>query len=158
MSSGFTHLHCHSEYSILESPNRIKDLIKKAVEFNMTSLALTDNATMYGAITFYQQAKEAGIKPILGADLYMASDASVKQRWESRLVVLCENFTGYQNLVKIISKAHIDGFYYKPRCDMKTLSQHTEGLIVISPGGRGIIANHIFFCYSDQNFSGAIVF
>ncbi len=139
----FVHLHCHSEYSILECPNRIKSLVQKAVEFNMPALALTDNATMYGAIQFYQHAKQAGINPILGADLYITSDMSEKQRWQQRLVVLAKSYKGYQNLIKLISKAHLDGFYYKPRLDLATCAQHAEDLIAISPGNRGPIAFYL---------------
>ena len=139
----FVHLHCHSEYSILECPNRIKALVEKAKFYNMPALALTDNATMYGAIDFYQKAKAAGINPILGADLYLTRDINVRERFQHRIVVLAKSFKGYQQLIKLISIAHIDGLYYKPRIDLNTLQTHSDDLIVISPGGRGPIASYI---------------
>ncbi|RAP28520.1 DNA polymerase III subunit alpha, partial [Candidatus Marinamargulisbacteria bacterium SCGC AG-414-C22] len=143
MSQSFVHLHCHSEYSILECPIRMQQLINQAKEYGMPALALTDNATMYGAIEFYQKAKHAGINPIIGADVYLASDITVKERWSQRLVLLCQNFEGYQNLIKLISKAHLDGFYYKPRLDFKTIEEHADGLIAISPSRRGPVSSHI---------------
>ena len=141
--SQFVHLHCHSEFSVLESSNRIKDLIAKAVEYEMPALALTDNATMYGAIDFYQKAKNANINPILGADVYLCSDITQKQRWQHRLVLLAKSFKGYQQLIKLVSKAHLEGMYYKPRLDMATLAQFSDDVIAISPGGRGPIASHL---------------
>tara|TARA_B100000427_G_scaffold148524_1_gene123536 strand:- start:7625 stop:11023 length:3399 start_codon:yes stop_codon:yes gene_type:complete len=139
----FVHLHCHSEFSILESSNRIKDLIAKAVEYNMSALALTDNATMYGAIDFYQKAKQAAINPILGVDIYLAKDITQKERWQHRMVLLAKSYKGYQNIIKLVSKAHLEGMYYKPRLDLATLSLFSDDLIVISPGGRGPVASYI---------------
>ena len=97
----FVHLHCHSEFSILECPNRIKALVQRAKACGMPALALTDNATMYGALEFYQQARKEGINPLIGADLYVCSDMSIKERWSSRLVALATSFKGYQNLMKM---------------------------------------------------------
>ena len=141
--SNFVHLHCHSEYSILECPNRVKTLISKAKEHNMKALAITDNATMYGALEFYQKAKQEGINPIIGADVYICDDINVKQRWSHRLVLLSKSLTGYQNLIKLISIAHTQGMYYKPRLDLATIASHSEDLIAISPGGRGPIAHFL---------------
>lgn len=143
MSNSFVHLHCHSEFSILECPIRIDNLIKKAKEFDMPALALTDNATMYGAIDFYQKAKQANINPILGADVYLTPDIAVKQRWSERLILLCQNFEGYQSLIKLISIAHLDGFYYKPRLDLKTIATHSNGLIAVVPTRRGPLSTHL---------------
>ncbi len=141
--SNFVHLHCHSEYSILECPNRVNTLISKAKDYNMKALAITDNATMYGALEFYQKAKRAGIKPIIGCDLYICEDMSIKQRWSSRLVLLSKSWKGYQNLIKLVSKAHTEGMYYKPRLDLSTITAHSEDLIAISPGSRGPIATYL---------------
>jgi len=139
----FVHLHCHSEFSILESSNRIKDLIAKALEYDMPALALTDNATMYGSIEFYQKAKQANLNPIMGADVYVSSDMTQKERWQHRLVLLAKSYQGYQHLIKLISKAHVEGMYYKPRLDLATIAEFSDDLIVISPGGRGPIASYI---------------
>ena len=139
----FVHLHCHSEFSILESSNRIDDLIEKAVDYEMPALALTDNATMYGTIDFYQKAKQATINPIIGADVYISADMTQKERWQHRLVLLAKSYTGYQHLIKLISKAHLEGMYYKPRLDLATIASFADDLIVISPGGRGPIASYI---------------
>ena len=100
----FVHLHCHSEYSILECPIRIKEMVAAAKDANMPALALTDNASMYGALEFYQAAKKAGINPLLGVDFYVCSDMTVKERWSSRLVMLAMSFKGYQNIIKMVLK------------------------------------------------------
>ncbi len=139
--TNFVHLHCHSEYSLLESPIRIKQLIAKALEHNMSAISLTDNANFYGAIDFYKQAKAAGIKPILGVDFYLCDDMAAKQRFSSRLLLYAKSNRGYQQLIKLITKAHLEGVYYKPRLDFKAIqSLETDDLIAISPGGRGPIA------------------
>ena len=133
----FIHLHCHSEYSLLECPFRIGDIVSQAVENGMPSVALTDNAVMYGAIEFYQKAKKAGINPIIGCDMFFAKDITVKERGLDRLILLCKNLKGYQNLVELVSIASVDGFYYKPRIDLAHLTKYAEGLVCISPGGNG---------------------
>ena len=150
MSKSFVHLHCHSEFSILECPIRLDNLIKKAQEFNMPALALTDNTSMYGAIDFYQKAKQAGINPILGADVYLSRDISVKERWSERLLLYCENFEGYQSLIKLISIAHLEGFYYKPRLDLKTIAEHSKGLLCVVPSRRGPVSVHLETHNDDQ--------
>ena len=149
MSASFVHLHCHSEYSILECPIRIKHLIKKAQALGMKHVAVTDNATMYGAIDFYQQAKQAGLNPIIGADCYLTPTITQKERFNSRLILLCQSFTGYQNLIKLISIAHLEGMYYKPRLDLETIEKHKEGLIAICPSGRGPLSQAIQ-AYDDE--------
>jgi len=137
MSSKFTHLHVHSHYSLLDGLAKIDDLIKRAKELNMDSLALTDHGVLYGAIEFYKKAKKAGIKPIIGAELYMAPEGRHfkrgnidKKSWH--LLVLAKNKTGYQNLIQLVTKAHLEGFYYKPRVDKELLRQHSKGLIACS--------------------------
>lgn len=103
----------------------------------MPAVALTDNAVMYGAIDFYQKARKAGIKPIIGCDMFLAKDITVKERGLDRLVLLCKNLKGYQNLVELVSIASVEGFYYKPRIDLAHLAKFSEGLVCISPGGNG---------------------
>jgi len=121
----FVHLHCHSEYSLLEASARIKGLVNKAAEDGMPGLALTDNGNMFGAIEFYSAAKEKGINPIIGLDAYMAphsrlqkaQDRNEVQKPNTRLVLLAQNLDGYQNLCQISSIGYQEGFYYKPRID-----------------------------------------
>ena len=137
----FVHLHCHSEYSLLEAPLRIPKLIELAKENNMSAVALTDNGVMYGAISFYLQAKEQGLKPIIGCEMYLCPDITHKDRARQRLVLLCRNSDGYQNLIKLVTISHLEGFYYKPRIDLANLQQYSEGLIAISPGRSGPIAD-----------------
>ena len=144
----FTHLHVHSHYSLLDGLAKINQLIERAKELNMDSLALTDHGVLYGAIEFYKKAKEAGIKPIIGAELYIAPEGRHfkrpnidKKRWH--LVVLAKNKTGYQNLIQLITKAHLEGFYYKPRVDKELLREYSEGLIAMSACLHGEIPKAI---------------
>ncbi len=130
----FVHLHVHSEYSLLDGLSRIPVLVKRAVELDMPAIALTDHGTMFGAIAFYRAAKEAGIKPIVGIETYLAprgmQDRDGKQDSQSHhLLLLAENQTGYRNLLKIASASQLEGFYYKPRIDREFLAEHSEGLI-----------------------------
>ncbi len=133
----FTHLHVHSHYSLLDGLAKIDELIKRAKELNMDSLALTDHGVLYGAIEFYKKAKKAEIKPIIGAELYIAPEGRHfkrpnidKKRWH--LVVLAKNKIGYQNLIHLITRSHLEGFYYKPRVDKGLLKEYSEGLIAMS--------------------------
>lgn len=135
--SDFVHLHVHSEYSLLDGLARMEDLIKKTKEQNMSAIALTDHGAMYGAIKFYQQAIEAGIKPIVGIETYMAKRSRFNKQAgvdkdQHHLVLLAKNLTGYKNLLKLVTLAHLEGFYYKPRIDMELLQQYHEGLIATS--------------------------
>lgn len=137
MVAQFVHLHVHSEYSLLDGAGRIKDLVKQACEFEMPALALTDHGVMYGVVEFYEACVEAGIKPIIGAEIYYTTksrfDRGSRQHAEANhLLLLCENETGYRNLIKIVSKAHLEGFYYKPRADKELLAEYSEGLIATS--------------------------
>ncbi len=133
----FAHLHVHTEYSLLDGFSNIKKLVKRAKEMDMPALAITDHGTMFGVIEFYHAAKEAGIKPIIGLEAYMAArtmkehDAK-EDRKSSHLLLLAENETGYKNLLQIASAAQLEGFYYYPRIDKEFLASHTEGLICTS--------------------------
>jgi DNA polymerase-3 subunit alpha len=133
----FAHLHVHTEYSLLDGFSNIKKLVNRARELEMPALAITDHGTMYGVIEFYERAKEAGIKPIIGVETYMAA-RTMKERdpqedkKSSHLLLLAENQTGYRNLLKITSAAQTDGFYYFPRIDKDFLARHAEGLICSS--------------------------
>ena len=143
MTRPFVHLHCHSEFSLLESPIRIKKLIKSVQDMNMPAVALTDNGSLYGAIDFYIQMREQGLNPILGAEVFITSDHQSKDRSFHSLLLLAKTYKGYQNLIKLISIGHLDGFYYRPRIDWAILSAHCEDLIAISPLSRGPIAELI---------------
>ena len=138
--SGFVHLHCHTEFSLLEGAVRIKDMLEACVEEQMSSIAITDNGTLYGAIDFYLKAKASGIHPIIGCEFYLTPDISVKERGLDRLILLATSYKGYQQLIKLVSIAHLDGFYYKPRIDLAHLERYSEDLIAISPGYRGPVA------------------
>ena len=132
----FTHLHVHTEYSLLDGMCRIPQLVAKAKELGMESLAITDHGVMYGVIEFYQAAKEAGIKPIIGCEIYIAPGSRLSRNAGDKnnyhLILLAKNQTGYQNLIQLTTKAHLEGFYYRPRVDKELLEQHKEGLIALS--------------------------
>ena len=137
MTADFVHLHVHSEYSLLDGASRLKDLVQKAVEYEMPSIALTDHGVMYGVVDFYKLAKKAGINPVLGCEVYMAPRTRFDKEAHiddtlPHLVLLAENNQGYKNLVSIVSQAFLDGFYYKPRVDKELLMQHNEGIIALS--------------------------
>ncbi|MCD6412361.1 DNA polymerase III subunit alpha [bacterium] len=132
----FVHLHCHSHYSLLDGMAKIDKLIEKAKEFGMPALAITDHGVMYGAIEFYQKAKEANIKPIIGFEAYLTPlgrHQKIKaDEKKYHLTLLAKNFEGYQNLVKLCSLAHLEGFYYKPRIDDELLKKYHQGIICLS--------------------------
>ena len=132
----FTHLHVHTEYSLLDGVSRIPRLVEKAKELGMEALAITDHGSLYGVVEFYTQCREAGIKPIIGCETYMAigsrHDRGPAERSPYHLTVLAKNNQGYKNLIKLISMAHMEGHYYRPRIDKELLEQYHEGLIVLS--------------------------
>lgn len=136
--SKFTHLHVHSHYSLLDGLAKIDDLLDRAQELGMDSLALTDHGVLYGAVEFYIKAKERGIKPIIGCEMYLtpndltSKNPTAEDRKRYHLILLVKNEVGYKNLMKLISIAHLEGFYYKPRIDKKVLRQYSEGLIGMS--------------------------
>jgi DNA polymerase III subunit alpha len=151
----FTHLHVHSHYSLLNALPKIDDLVAEAKKHEMTSLALTDNCNLYGAIEFYQACKKKEIKPIIGIDAYVAyrsrhdKQAGIdKERF--RLVLLAENDIGYKNLIKLVTLAHMEGFYYKPRIDRELLEKHSEGLIAIIPSFSNDILQSLVLANTEQ--------
>ena len=145
----FTHLHVHTEYSLLDGSSKIRELVGRAKELGMDSLAITDHGVMYGVIDFYKAAKDAGIKPILGSEVYVAPGSRFDRETvngEDRyyhLVLLAENDTGYHNLMKIVSKGFVDGFYYKPRVDYEILRQYHEGIIALSACLAGEVSRYL---------------
>ncbi|MGD1120204.1 MAG: DNA polymerase III subunit alpha, partial [Dehalococcoidales bacterium] len=143
----FTHLHVHTEYSLLDGMCAIPKLVAKAKELGMDSLAITDHGVMYGVIEFYQAARAAGVKPIIGCEIYIAAGSRFSKgngdRNNFHLVLLAKNQAGYQNLIQLTTKAHLEGFYYKPRVDKELLEQHKEGLIALSACGSGELSQLI---------------
>ncbi len=151
----FVHLHLHTEYSLLDGANRVSPLIASAKSFNMPALAITDHGNLFGAIEFYQKAKKGGVKPIIGCEAYLAPksrfdkqghgansddyDTAIDTNPYYHLILLASNLTGYKNLMKLVSLANLEGFYYKPRIDKEILEQHAKGLIGLSGCLRGEI-------------------
>lgn len=134
----FTHLHVHTEYSLLDGSGKIEEITARAKELGMDSLAITDHGVMYGVIDFYRAARNVGIKPILGCEVYVApgsrfeKEPGISDDRYYHLILLAENNTGYANLMKIVSKGFVDGFYYKPRVDYEVLEEYSEGIICLS--------------------------
>lgn len=145
----FTHLHVHTEYSLLDGSSKIKEIVARAKELGMDSLAITDHGVMYGVIDFYRAARDVGINPILGCEVYVAPNSRFDReagRSEERyhhLVLLAENNIGYSNLIKIVSRGFTEGFYYKPRVDYEILEQYHEGIIALSACLAGIVATKL---------------
>ena len=146
----FTHLHVHTEYSLLDGSNKIKEYVARVKELGMDSAAITDHGVMYGVIDFYRAAKEAGIKPILGCEIYVAPGPPFDPepgggggRRYYHMVLLAENQQGYQNLMKIVSIGFVEGFYYKPRVDVETLERYHEGIIALSACLAGEIPRYL---------------
>jgi len=145
----FVHLHLHTQYSLLDGTIRLADLFKKARDYKMPAVAITDHGNMYGAIDFYQQAYKAGIKPIIGCELYVAPKSRFDKTSEGpgetarHLIVLAKNLQGYRNLIKLTSTGFLEGFYYRPRVDKEILAKHSEGLIATSACLHGEVANWI---------------
>jgi len=144
MALKFTHLHTHSHYSLLDGLPKIDDLLNYTKELGMDSLALTDHGVLYGAVEFFKKAKALGIKPIIGCELYLAREKMTQKRpnvdnVKYHIVLLAKNETGYRNLVKLVTRAHLEGFYYKPRIDEDLLFEYSEGLIVLTACLQGKI-------------------
>ena len=147
----FVHLHCHSEYSLLDGANRIDDLINRALEFEQPALAITDHGNLHAAWEFQEKAKKAGIRPIIGMEAYVApGDRRARERVAGdrgkphyHLVLLAQNAVGYRNLVKLSSLAYTEGFYSKPRVDRELLAKFNEGIIVSSACMAGEVASNL---------------
>lgn len=145
----FAHLHVHTEYSLLDGSNKIKEYVERVKELGMNSAAITDHGVMYGVIDFYRAARAAGIKPILGCEVYVAPNSRFDREitgGEDRyyhLVLLAENNTGYANLMKIVSKGFVEGYYYKPRVDKQVLREHSEGIIALSACLAGEVQRYL---------------
>lgn len=151
----FTHLHVHSHYSLLDGLAKIDELVARAAELGMNSLALTDHGNLYGAVEFYQKAKKAGVKPIIGVEAYVAYERMQDRRpgiddKRYHLTLLAQNPEGYQNLIRLVTKSHLEGFYYKPRMDKDALRQHSRGLIALSGCFAGETARAIQNRKPDQ--------
>ena len=145
----FTHLHVHTEYSLLDGSNKIEEYVSRVKELGMDSAAITDHGAMYGCIDFYKAAKAAGIRPILGCEVYVAPgsrfdrDVGDQEDKYYHLVLLAENNTGYANLMKVVSRGFVEGFYYKPRVDMELLEEYHEGLIALSACLAGEVPRYL---------------
>ena len=141
----FTHLHVHSEFSLLDGLGRITELVDAAAQAGMDSMAITDHGALYGAVAFYQAAKNQGIKPIIGVETYVAPRSMTSKEGKAdsqpfHLILLAKDFRGYQNLCRLVTDAHIDGYYYKPRIDHEHLAKYSEGLIGLSACLGGEVA------------------
>lgn len=152
----FAHLHTHTAYSLLDGEGTIPKLIERAKELGQTAMAITDHGNMYGVIEFYECAKQNGIHPVLGCEVYVAARSRFDKVHEydsisSHLILLAENDVGYQNLMKLVSAGFIDGFYYKPRIDMELLRQHSEGLIALSACMFGVLSRKLI----NNDYEGA---
>ncbi|MCD8483714.1 MAG: PHP domain-containing protein [Verrucomicrobia bacterium] len=171
-SQPFVHLHCHTDYSLLDGCAKVDRYMQRCKELGMPALAMTDHGNLFGAINFYKAAKKAGIKPLIGCEIYLVydhkqSDRPKRDRQRSddiddipedelgpdnypkfqihHKTILAQNFTGYQNLVKLVSDAHVNGLYYRPRTDMERLAAHAEGLIALSGCLNGVASQHLLY-------------
>ena len=158
----FTHLHVHTEYSLLDGSNKINEYVSRVKELGMKSAAITDHGVMFGCIDFYKAAKAAGIKPILGCEVYVAPGSRFdKEKGKEgdryyHLVLLAETQEGYQNLIKIVSYGFVDGFYYKPRVDMELLEQYHEGIIALSACLAGEVARNLARGFYEEGKEAAL--
>ena len=148
MSKSFVHLHAHTEYSMLDGAAKINDYLKKVKKLNQPAAAITDHGNLYGALEFVRQAETHGIKPIIGYEAYLTPGSRFEKPERDKnkryhLTLLAENNIGYQNLVELVSRAYLEGFYYKPRVDYELLREHSEGLIALSGCLGGDVAQHL---------------
>src|SRR6202140_1724567 len=139
----FVHLHCHTDYSLLDGACEIAQLMDLVVEQKMPAVAMTDHGNLFGAVEFYNKAKEKNVHPVIGCEVYVAQQGHTVKSDSNRynhLVLLCENQDGYRNLIQLVSTGYLDGFYYKPRIDHELLARHSKGLIALSACLRGEVA------------------
>ena len=157
MPSQFVHLHLHTQYSLLDGANQLDPLLKQVSAFGMPAVAMTDHGNMFGAIEFYQKAHKHGVKPIIGCEAYMATgsrrerDSHLAHNEYYHLILLAKNLTGYHNLIKLSSKAYLEGFYYKPRMDKELLQEHHEGLIALS----GCLSGEVPYLIGQRDMDAA---
>jgi DNA polymerase-3 subunit alpha len=159
MASSFVHLHVHTQFSLLDGANQIDPLVRQVRAFGQPAIAITDHGNMFGAVEFYRKAKDAGVKPIIGCEAYMAmgsrhakKDSGLAHNDYYHLILLARNVTGYQNLIKLISKGYLEGFYYKPRIDKELLRTHHDGIIALS----GCLSGEIPYLISRNDMAGAM--
>ena len=158
----FTHLHVHTEYSLLDGSNKIKEYVARVKELGMDSAAITDHGVMYGVIDFYRAAREAGINPILGCEVYVAPGSRFDREVGSgddryyHLVLLAENDIGYHNLMKIVSRGFTEGYYYKPRVDIEVLQEFHEGIIALSACLAGEVQKNILRGMYEEGKAAAL--
>lgn len=158
----FTHLHVHTEYSLLDGSSKIKEIVARAKELGMDSLAITDHGVMYGVIDFYRACKAEGIRPVLGCEVYVApgsrfqKEGSANEERYYHLVLLAENNTGYSNLMKIVSKGFTEGYYYKPRVDLEVLKEYHEGIIALSACLAGEVATNLRRGFYEEGKEAAL--
>ncbi len=159
MVSSFVHLHLHTQFSLLDGANQIEPLVQQIKAFGQPAVAMTDHGNMFGAVEFYRKAKEVGVKPIIGCEAYMAvgsrlakKDSGLAHNDYYHLILLARNLTGYQNLIKLVSKAYLEGFYYKPRMDKEILKEHSNGLIALS----GCLSGEIPYLIGQKDMDGAM--
>lgn len=158
MPTQFVHLHLHTQYSLLDGANQIGPLVQQVKHFGMPAVAVTDHGNMFGAVEFYQRTQAAGIKPIIGCEVYMAPgsrhnrDGPLAHNDYYHLVILATDRTGYQNLIKLVSNAYLEGFYYKPRLDKELLQRHHHGLIALS----GCLSGEVPYLIGQSDMDGAI--
>src|SRR5437870_3601123 len=132
LAADFVHLHVHSEYSILDGACRIPALAARAAELEMPAVGLTDHGSLAGAVELYKHAGKAGVKPLLGCEVYVADDRRAQQKGYAHLTLLAESNEGYANLIKLSSLGYLEGYYYKPRVDWELLERHAKGLVCLS--------------------------
>ena len=150
----FTHLHVHSEYSLLDGAARITDMVKRASSLGMNSLAITDHGVLYGALDFYAEARKNGIKPIIGCEVYVVRDRlekTAEKKEYAHLILLAKDYAGYKNLMKLVSIGFVEGFYYKPRIDYDLLRQYADGLVCTS----ACLAGDVQRCLMQNDYAGA---
>jgi DNA polymerase-3 subunit alpha len=159
MSSSFVHLHLHTQFSLLDGANQIEPLVRQIKSFNQPAVAMTDHGNMFGAVEFYRKAKDVGVKPIIGCEAYMAlgsrhakKDSGLAHNDYYHLILLARNLTGYQNLIKLVSKGYLEGFYYKPRIDKELLKLHHDGIIALS----GCLSGEIPYLIGQKDMAGAM--